>query len=137
MKLTSNLIYNKAINDLYLEKDIGNAPAYQRWFDMVRRCYSEKYHISKPTYIGCSVCAEWLYFSNFKKWYDENYIDGFHLDKDILVEGNKVYSPEFCRFVPAYLNSLLTDRKNNRGDLPLGVTRVRYRQGNKEYIIGQ
>ena len=48
----------------------------------------------------CSVCEEWKHFSNFKKWFDENYIEGFDIDKDILIKGNKVYSPEACSFVP-------------------------------------
>ena len=65
--------------------------AYVVWCDMLRRCYSEKYHKKKPTYKGCSVCNEWLLFSNFKRWFDENYIDGYVLDKDILLKNNKVY----------------------------------------------
>lgn len=105
-------------------KDNGkNIPSYVCWTSMLKRCYSDKYQSKQPTYIGCSVCEEWLLFSNFKKWYDANYKEGFHLDKDILVEGNKIYSPENCVFVPQYLNSLLNDNKSSRGDLPLGVSR--------------
>lgn len=59
---------------------------------------------NKPTYEGCTVCDEWLYFSNFKKWFDENYIEGFQLDKDIIIRGNKVYSPQTCCFVPKEIN---------------------------------
>ena len=95
--------------------------SYLTWRSMLGRCYSHKTHNRQPTYIGCTVCDEWLYFSNFKKWYDNNYIEGYHLDKDILVEGNKIYSPDTCRFVPRYINNLLNDRMNARGDLPLGV----------------
>lgn len=29
---------------------------------------------------------------HLKKWFDENYIEGYELDKDILVEGNRIYS---------------------------------------------
>ena len=95
--------------------------AYVVWCEMLKRCYSEKYHKKKPTYKGCSVCEEWLLFSNFKRWFDENYVDGYVLDKDILVKGNKVYSPDTCCFVPKGLNSLLTNRKNHRGKYPVGV----------------
>ena len=38
-------------------------------------------------------------FSGFGKWFDDNNIDGYHLDKDIKVKGNKVYSPDTCLFV--------------------------------------
>lgn len=72
---------------------------YQVWHDMLRRCYSSEYQEKQPTYIGCSVCPEWLNFQTFGKWFDDNYIPGYHLDKDIKVPGNKVYSPETCLFV--------------------------------------
>ena len=98
--------------------------AYKHWSEMLRRCYSEKYQNKKPTYKGCSVCDEWLLFSHFKKWFDDNYKDEYVLDKDILVKNNKVYSPETCCFVPEGLNSLLTNRKNYRGKYPIGVSKT-------------
>lgn len=98
--------------------------AYIKWFNMLTRCYNEDYHKKKPTYSDCFVCEEWLYFSNFKKWFDEHYIDGYVLDKDILVKGNKVYSPDTCCFVPAGLNSLLTKRDYHRGECPIGVIKT-------------
>lgn len=96
-------------------------PFYSAWHSMIRRCYSEYHHKLNPAYIGCTVCDEWKYLSNFKKWFDENYIDGCHLDKDILVQDNKVYSPSTCCFVPQYINSLLTDHRAARGAYKLGV----------------
>lgn len=90
---------------------------------MLERCYDQKYHQKEPTYIGCSVCGEWKYFSNFKRWFDENYIEGYQLDKDILVKGNKIYSPETCCFVPQEINYLLINRRLHRGTEPLGVDR--------------
>lgn len=95
--------------------------SYARWSNMLKRCYDNDYHIKKPTYKECTVCEEWKLFSNFKKWFDENYVEGYVLDKDILVKGNKVYSPDTCCFIPAGLNSLLTKRDNHRGILPIGV----------------
>lgn len=102
---------------------------YIRWNSMLQRCYSSECQIRNKTYVGCTVCEEWLLFSNFKQWFDENYIEGYELDKDILVEGNKVYSPDTCRFVPSYINTLLVQCNSARGDLPLGVTR-----NNKSYM---
>lgn len=62
-------------------------------------------------------------FSNFKRWFDEHYIDGWHLDKDILVKGNKVYSPETCCFVPQEINGLFAKSNKKRGMCCIGVTR--------------
>ena len=94
--------------------------SYSVWKYMITRCYSKRAVYS--SYKGCSVCEEWLYFSNFKKWFDENYIEGYHLDKDILVKGNKVYSPQTCCFVPPQINTLITKHDATRGVLPIGVT---------------
>ena len=94
---------------------------YAIWKAMLQRCYSEKCQARNPTYRGCSVCSEWLSLSTFKIWFDANYRDNMALDKDILIPGNKIYSPESCSFVPGYINSLLCDSGAARGDLPLGV----------------
>lgn len=115
------LKYGVGINDLlYAEND----RAYNYWNSMLRRCYSEYSLRLNPAYKGCSVCPEWHYLSNFKKWFDENYIEGYALDKDILVKGNKVYSPDTCCFVPQYINALLTNCKSKRGIYPIGVSKA-------------
>ena len=43
------------------------------------------------------------------------------LDKDILIKGNKIYSPQTCIFVPKRINTLFTKRQNDRGELPIGL----------------
>lgn len=96
-------------------------PAYDAWSSMLKRCYSVKYQNNKPTYLGCSVCDEWLIFTDFKVWFDEKYREDFHLDKDILVDSNKLYSPDTCVFVPDYINTLLNARNNRKSNLPMGV----------------
>ena len=96
-------------------------PSYNVWHDMLRRCYSEKLHKKEPAYIGCSVCDEWHRFSTFKDWFDANYIDGCYLDKDILVKGNKVYSPQTCCFVPREINNVIENARSRRGNTPMGV----------------
>jgi hypothetical protein len=60
--------------------------------------------------------------SNFKKWYDVNYIQGYQLDKDLLNEGNKIYSAANCRYIPQAINSLFYDSAKARGEYPQGVT---------------
>lgn len=70
---------------------------------------------------GCSVVKEWLSFTTFEKWFTDSYVEGWKLDKDILVPGNRVYGPETCVFVTQALNSLLLDCRVARGKYPLGV----------------
>ena len=82
-------------------------PFYSRWKDMLRRCYSESFLKKRPTYRGCSVCEEWITFSNFKAWMETQDWEGMHLDKDLLVYGNTVYSPKTCAFVPDKINTLI------------------------------
>lgn len=98
--------------------------SYLKWHDMLCRCYNAKFHERQPQYKGCTVCEEWLNYSNFKVWYDKNKIRGMELDldKDILFKGNKVYSPETCCFVPHTINTLFLSRKEARGDYPIGVS---------------
>ena len=49
----------------------------------------------------------------------------YELDKDLLMESNKVYSPETCCFVPQEINKLFTKRDSKRGDYPIGVGKYR------------
>lgn len=97
--------------------------SYLKWHDMIHRCYNAKFHERQPQYEGCTVCTEWLNYSNFKVWYDQNKIPGMilDLDKDILFKGNKEYSPSTVAFVPHEINTLFVNRKKNRGNLPIGV----------------
>jgi len=96
--------------------------SYSAWCRMFYRCYSDKFHESSPTYLNCSIDNRWKKYSEFKDWFDVNYIPGFDLDKDILVCGNKVYSPEFCRYIPKALNLLLNKHENGSGEFPQGVS---------------
>lgn len=92
---------------------------YSVWKGLIRRCYSKEARDS--TYKDCSVCTEWHNFQNFAEWYDENYIDEWHIDKDILVKGNKIYSPETCCFVPTQINTLFVTNTTARRRSTIGV----------------
>lgn len=118
---TKKIIYGFGFDDtIYNHK----TKAHRVWQSMINRCYNPNFHQREKSYINCTVCEEWRYFSNFKKWFDENYKEGCHLDKDILVKGNKVYSPETCCFVPREINNLFVLRGNDRGNYPIGVSLV-------------
>jgi len=111
----------------YIGEGAYNSRAYvfSIWTAMLYRCYSFKYLQKYPTYIGCTVCEDWHNFQNFAKWHKENFYqienEIMNLDKDILVKGNKIYSPETCVFVPSLINYLFTKNDKNRGNLPIGV----------------
>lgn len=98
--------------------------AYTLWRNMFSRCYSKNFLGNSPTYIGCTVSEDFHSFKCFYIWCkkQKNFNrKGFQLDKDILSKGNKVYSPNTCRFVPKSINCILLDRRNHRGVYPQGV----------------
>lgn len=103
-------------------KRIWACPFYLSWRHMIGRCYSKKYHSKFPTYVDCRVSEEWRKFSAFRGWMELQDWQGKQLDKDILVRGNKVYSPETCVFVDPAVNWFFLDCAASRGDLPVGVS---------------
>lgn len=114
--------------------------SYKAWKSMLTRCYCEKYASRNNNYSDVTVCEEWHNFQNFAEWYTnhEFYGRGYHLDKDLIVEGNKAYSPETCCLVPQEINSILCDRGSDRGALPIGVSfdKVRRKYGSKISMNG-
>ncbi len=115
------LIYNVGYFGIGKYSTKNNPKAYRTWNHMITRCYSEKQQIIQPSYMGCSVDERWYNFQVFAEWFENNYIEGFALDKDILVKGNKIYSPETCCFVPLQINQLFSVNSINRGNTPIGV----------------
>lgn len=77
---------------------------------------------ASPLYAGCENMFE--DFQDFAEWCQTQigYDRDFHLDKDLLVKGNKIYSKEFCVFLPKELNTVLTKRTRGRGKYPIGVS---------------
>ena len=121
------LVCGVGVNDAdYLTQPIIDGkrvrcPAYEAWRRMLTRCYSAKHHRRGPTYIGVKVCEEWLSFMAFRKWWVENQVDGWQLDKDLLGDG-KTYSQESCIYIPQWLNSFVNDNGASRGVTPIGVS---------------
>jgi hypothetical protein len=104
------------------QKFVWICPFYSRWRLMIQRCYSVKYQEKFPTYKGCFVCKEWLTFSKFRQWMQNQDWGGKQLDKDILVPGNKVYSPDTCVFVEKRVNVFLTESTASRGQHLIGAS---------------
>lgn len=107
-----SLFHGVGINDVLCER---NSPAYTHWAGILKRCYptdSDKKAGRFKGYEGCEICEEWKTFSNFKYWFEHNYIEGYQIDKDILFKGNKIYSPITCLFVPPRINALFVKENN-------------------------
>ena len=121
------LVHGVGVNDAdyIVTSKIGGevirCPFYNAWKNMLKRAYFGPYKQKNPTYIGCSVCGEWLIFSNFKTWMKRQDWQGKELDKDILTVGNKIYSPETCCFVSHEINSLIHHFSGIGRTLPKGV----------------
>ena len=98
---------------------------YNAWQNIINRCYNEELRRKFPTYKGVFLCEEWKCFQVFAEWFCLNYKEGWDLDKDIICKNCKVYSPETCAFVPHEINCLLVINHTHRGQLPIGVCKVK------------
>lgn len=99
-----------------VKKDKEYEKIYSCWHNMLKRCYDYVYKENKISYDGVTVSKEWYNFSNFYKWYKNNYIEGYELDKDLMQIGIdlKVYSKDTCCFLPRIVNNYLRrDRLDN------------------------
>jgi hypothetical protein len=120
------IVFGIGINDL---KAGRKCPFFQRWRNMLDRCYGQSGRRNYASYVDCTVAPEWLVFSVFKAWMMRQPWEGGHLDKDLLFPGNRVYGPEFCVFVDAQTNTLLNQQVGNRGEYPIGVSLDKSRGG--------
>lgn len=101
---------------------------YKIWANVLTRCVP-KFWVRHPSYKGASCSDNFRSYSYFYEWCQSQI--GFkskdeanrswHLDKDLLVKGNKFYSEYTCVFIPHRLNMLLTKRDLGRGKCPVGV----------------
>lgn len=113
-----------ACDDITVDKNSKTLKSYLAWANMLLRCYSDAYHRRQPSYIGCKVCDDWKKYSTFKKWYDENAVEGFQLDKDLVAHRERLYSPETCSFVPPIINHIVSrcgEHDRGRGKYLIGV----------------
>lgn len=98
---------------------------YKAWHNMLERCFKSR----NRTYENVTCCNEWLLYENFYEWihsqdnFDRWLIgDRWEVDKDIIIKGNKIYSPETCCLVPHNINCLFLRKEASRGELPIGVS---------------
>lgn len=101
-----------------VDKEIS--PIYAVWRRILHRCYSSP---APRGYEGCSVYEGWHNFQTFAKWATPKFQEGYHIDKDLLSVGNKVYGPELCIFLPPRINYFIAHRESSgRGSSRLGVS---------------
>ena len=128
-------------------KEYAPQEIYGYWIRMLNRCYNEKEQAKSGgrSYIGCKVSEVWHNFQNFAEWATSNPYCGkvdekgnsWHLDKDIIEEGNRVYRPECCTFVPNIVNAFFSSTEiGNTGYL--GVNYIKpATEGSKEGYIAR
>ena len=120
---------------------------YDLWHSMLERCYSDSYKKKYPTYEGCEVSDNFKSYEYFYEWCHSQIgfgNEGWHLDKDLLIKGNKVYSEDSCIFIPQEINTLLTKSTASRGEHLIGVywnktnkafrARVNKNKGKQEHL---
>ena len=127
----SKLVWGVGFNDktkpVFVDGKI--VKEYALWQNMLQRCFSEKLQTRCPTYKGCNVSENFLNYSFFYDWCQEQIgfdnIDekgrSWCLDKDLLFIDNKTYSETVCVFVPQEINKFFIDSGAIRGKYPLGV----------------
>ena len=101
-----------------------NTKEYVLWVDMLRRCYSDNFKKKHLTYQGCEVSENFKSYEYFYEWCNQQVgfdNDGWQLDKDLLIKGNKVYSESTCVFIPQEINKILVKREASRGEYLIGV----------------
>ena len=97
---------------------------YDLWYSMLRRCYSDNSKKKYPTYESCEVSDKFKSYEYFYEWCNKQI--GFsnkdwHLDKDLLIKGNKIYSEDSCVFIPQEINKVLVKCTASRGEHLIGV----------------
>ena len=89
------------------------------WKNMLKRCYNDSFKKKNPTYEGCEVSDKFKSYEYFYEWChkqigfgDDGNGNPFHLDKDLLIKGNKVYSENVCVFIPSKIACTISVEKS-------------------------
>ena len=108
----------------YESKNDGEIhPFYDAWRGALRRSYDPLFHKKFPLYKDCEVHEDWHNYQNFCEWSSAQvFYKGYKLDKDILVQGNKLYGPDTCVYLPNELNCIISNRWDDNRGLPRGVS---------------
>lgn len=131
------LVYGWGINDVDYSvtksykingksKQVWICPYYEDWRGILERCFCPNYKLKQPTYINVTVCEEWKHLSNFIKWVDSqpnrDWVNCVP-DKDILIDGNKHYSPDTVVYVSQAMNNFFNESGSSKNGLLRGVSK--------------
>ena len=117
-------IYGDGVNDYkYPSMKDGKAlKEYGLWKSMIQRC-TVGFQKRQPTYKGVGCTDNFKNYSFFYEWCHKQ--AGFlckctgsrywHLDKDLLVKGNKVYGEDTCVFLPPIINNAIVTQPTAKG----------------------
>ena len=130
-----------------VSEDGRDTKEYTLWNNMLNRCYNDTYKNKNQTYVGCKVSENFKSYEYFYEWCHKQIgfdNEGWQLDKDLLVKGNKVYSEDTCVFIPSEINLVLVKSDKIRGKHPIGVhwsnsnkafvAKVKKNKGKQEYL---
>lgn len=114
-------------------QEVVERSVYRTWQKLMQRMYSTNRGDTNNarSYLHVSLCEPWHNFQNFAEWaveqvgYSNKDAKGraWCLDKDILLEGNSIYSPETCVFVPNEVNAFFGIK--SLGESEYGVNLIR------------
>ena len=137
------IVCGVGVNDYPLPTSTGgkHIPEYKMWVNMLFRSHGTTFKEKHPTYQDVTCDVRWYSLNRFiedvKKIpnYDKALYDGWCLDKDILVKGNKVYSETTCCFVPPIINGLVLTNKAKRGEHLIGTSYSKHAKKFRAYLI--
>lgn len=107
----------------YLGNEGYEKDSYSRWAGILERCLVSDENFC-PAYQESELDEIWYNYSEFKLWFfsqpilSKLKVADLHVDKDLLVQGNKNYSPELCCLIPKQLNSAIVIRNTSNTGLP-------------------
>lgn len=117
-------VYGRGVIGEIKKKPKWYKQALQLWQNMFKRCYSTK--DTRGYYGKAFVSLRWHYLPNFIEdlpklegfdgWLEGyNGSEKYNLDKDTILEGNKYYGKDVCRFLPESVNKSFTSKSRERG----------------------
>lgn len=120
-------------NGKYKTREAGKIKKYYTSWVYMFKCYSEDFLSKHPHIKKYKVCVKWHNLQTFAKWYEENYVEGYIFDANILSDGSNTYSPDTCCFVPRDVKQfMLNKRIKQNKNLPTGVS---FNKRAKKYCV--
>lgn len=109
-KPSGKLVYGVGFYDIgtVIREKGEKCPFKRKWVQMLHRCYFIGRKTTHPTYNQTHVAEDWLIFSNFKAWMEQQDWQDKELDKDLLGDGS-IYSINTCCFLPKEVNGFMRD----------------------------